>query len=40
MEYKFSEQNRTNNKKVRMNVMGFGLGKQDRNGGDSSEWMG
>lgn len=41
MEYKFS-QRKTGQiiRKVHMNVMGFGLGKQDKNGGDSSEWMG
>lgn len=40
MEYKLSQQNRSNKKKVCVNGMGFGLGKQDKNGGDTSEWMG
>lgn len=35
MEYKFSQQKRTNKKKkVCVNEMGFGLGKQDKDGGD------
>lgn len=38
MEYKFSQRNRTNKKEGPYESNG--LGKQDRNGGDSSEWMG
>ena len=41
MEYKLrNETGQIKRKKVCMEEMGFGVDKQDKNGGDSSEWMG